>query len=110
MDSDSTEAFQITSSKVEYHRPELTVVLVSRKNPSSLVFPADPYKRKPESGPFVAAELLVCGRTKTGLFPLIDCKVVPLQAVLQATLPLIPPEAPIPTIFKALRSVICFTV
>src|SRR6266436_2207582 len=100
------------SSKVEYHKPELTSELASRKNPSSLAFPTDPRRRKPVSSTFVDGELLACGRTKTGLLPFMDCRVVPLQgaATLHVALPLAPPAAPMPIIFKALRSVICFTV
>src|SRR6516164_5102121 len=96
------------SSKVEYHKPELTTELASRKNPSSLVFPADPKTRKPESSTFVAGVLFAWGRTKTGLFPLMDCRVVPLQgaATVQVALPFVPPDAPMPIIFSALRSVI----
>src|SRR6266853_5999688 len=100
------------SSKVEYHKPELTSELVSRKNPSSLVFPTDPKRRKPDRSTFVAGALLACGRTKTGLFALMDCSEVPFQgaATLQVWLPFVPPDAPMPIIFSALRSMICFTV
>src|ERR1035438_5419699 len=96
------------SSNVENHKPEFEVELASKKKPSSLVFPADPRRRKPVSSKFAAGVLLVWGRTKTGLFPLIDCSVVPLQgnATLHVGLPFTPPEAPMPIIFKALRRVI----
>src|SRR5216684_6492700 len=42
----------LMSSKVEYHKPEFTGVLASKKNPSSLVFPTEPKRRKPESSTF----------------------------------------------------------
>src|SRR5579863_124999 len=100
------------SSKVELRNPVLKVELESTKKPSSLVFPAEPYSRKPERDMLVTGLLFVWGMTKTGLLPFMDCKVVPLQgaATLHVGLPFTPPDAPIPTIFKAFRRVICCTV
>src|ERR1700731_1603798 len=96
------------SSMVEYHKPVLSDELVSRKKPSSLVFPAEPKMRNPESSTLVAGVLLVWGITNTGLFPLTDCNFGPLhgKATLQVGLPFPPPAAPMPIIFNALRRVI----
>src|ERR1700686_1409060 len=96
------------SSSVEYHKPVFRDELVSRKKPSSLVFPADPRMRNPDNSTLVAGVLLVWGITKTGLLPLTDCSVVPLhgKATLQVGLPLTPPAAPMPIILSALRRVI----
>src|SRR5262249_54530972 len=96
------------SLKVEYHKPEFTVELVSRRKASSLVFPLDPSRLKPESRTLLVGEKSVCGRTKTGLLPLTDRSAVPLHGGAvqsEGTRP----DAPMPMIFSALRSVICFT-
>src|SRR5882724_2295177 len=99
------------SFKVEYHRPELRSELESRKNASSLLFPTAPKTRKPESNTLAAAPLLIWGRTNTGWLPFTDCRVVPLQgAVEHAADPSVPPDAPMPTIFRPLRKVTCFTL
>src|SRR5689334_2073075 len=101
------------SLKVEYHKPAFESALASSKIASSLVLPADPRRRKPETNTSMAARLLTRGMTNTGLFPFTDCRVVPLQGVAAlhpGSDPVGAPDAPIPRIRSPLRRVICFTL
>src|SRR5712691_8540200 len=101
------------SLKVEYHKPAFESELASRRIASSLVFPTDPRRRKPEINTSMAARLFTRGMTNTGLLAFTDCRVVPLQgaAVLHpGSDPLGAAEAPIPIIRSPLRKVICFTL